>query len=199
MTTFYTWVYQELFLDVAEDNPYCVVISVTILVFLFTYFIVFGYFGIFSNEEQIYLFTFIFITDDSFFTYVTLLLTNIWLIPLLVASQVTSTQQFCRWRCFSFYWIGKRECAKSMNGIPVTGGPAHLPSHLGRILPSLRRSSIVLLTLFNITFKCSTNDKRLSRIIPNCFCELVSGTLVLFKKQSEMVFFAYFSITCIFI
>ena len=128
-----------------------------------------------------------------------MLLTNIWLIPLLVASQVTSTQQFCRWRCFSFYWIGKREFAKSMNGIPVTGGPAHLPSHLGRILPSLRRSSIVLLTLFNITFKCSANDKRLSRIIPNCFCELVSGTLLLFKKQSEMVFFAYFSMTCIFI
>ena len=197
MTNFYTLVYQELFLDVAEDNPYCVVISVTILVFSFIYFVVFGYFVMFSSEEQIYLFIFILITGDSLFT---LLLTNIWLIPLLVVSRVTFTQQFCRWRCFSFYWIGKREFAKFMNGIPVTGGPTcPPPHHLGRILRSLHRSSIILLTLFNITFKCSANDKRLSWIIPNCFCELASGTLLLFKKQSEMFFFAYFSMTCIFI
>ena len=47
---------------------------------------------------------------------------------------------------------------------------------LGRMLRSLFRSPIVLLTLFNIVFKCSSKDKRLSRIMPNCFCELASDT-----------------------
>ena len=58
---------QELFLDVAEDNPYCAIISLAITVFLFIYFIGFGYFVIFPSEEQVYLFIFNFITDDSCF------------------------------------------------------------------------------------------------------------------------------------
>ena len=59
---------QELLLDVAEDNPYCVIISLAVRVFLFIYLIDFGYFVIFSSEEQIYLFMFIFTTDDLCFT-----------------------------------------------------------------------------------------------------------------------------------
>ena len=52
-------------LDVAEDNSYCVIASLAIWVFSFIYFIDFGYFIIFYGEEQIYLFIFAFITDDS--------------------------------------------------------------------------------------------------------------------------------------
>ena len=37
-------------------------------------------------------------------------------------------QQFCRWRCFSFYWFGKWEFGKFTNGIPLIGGPSrHAP------------------------------------------------------------------------
>ena len=48
---------------------------------------------------------------------------------------------------------------------------------LGKILWNLRRSPIFLLTLLNIIFKCSSNDKRLSRKISNGFWE--QGTLLL--------------------
>ena len=64
---------------------------------------------------------------------------------------------------------------------------------LGRMPRSLRRSREVLLTLLNIIFKCSSNDKRLLRTILNCFCELTSDTLLLFKNQLGMTFFTYFS------
>ena len=46
---------------------------------------------------------------------------------LLVSFQVTFNQHFCRWRCFSFCWFGKRDFGKFTNGIPVTGGSARLP------------------------------------------------------------------------
>ena len=40
-------------------------------------------------------------------------------------------QQFCRWRCFSFYWFGKWEFGKFTNGIPLIGGPSrHAPPSL---------------------------------------------------------------------
>ena len=45
------------------------------------------------------------------------------LIQLLVSSRVTFNQQFCRWRCFSFYWFGKPEFGKFTNGIPVIRSP----------------------------------------------------------------------------
>ena len=50
------------------------------------------------------------------------------LILFLVSSQVTFNQHFCQWRCFSFYWFGKREFGKFTNGIPVIGGPARPPT-----------------------------------------------------------------------
>ena len=43
----------------------------------FIYFFDFGYFMILSSEEQIYVFMFTFVTDDSCFASVTLLSTNI--------------------------------------------------------------------------------------------------------------------------
>ena len=46
---------------------------------------------------------------------------------LLVSSRVTFNQHFCRRRCFSFYWFGKREFGKLTNGIPVIGGPTRPP------------------------------------------------------------------------
>ena len=57
---------QKIFLDIAED-PYCVIKSLAIWVFSFIYFLSFGYFIIFSSQQQIYLFIFIFITDGSCF------------------------------------------------------------------------------------------------------------------------------------
>ena len=108
----------ELFLDTTEDNPYCVIVSLVIWIFSFIYFVYFGFFIIFSSKEQIYLFTFIFITDDSCFAQVTLISL------LLVSSWVTFNQHFCRWQRFSFYWFGKREFGKFTNGIPVIGGHA---------------------------------------------------------------------------
>ena len=42
---------------------------------------------------------------------------------LLVSSWITFNKHFCRWRCFSFYWLGKQEFGKFTNGIPVIGGP----------------------------------------------------------------------------
>ena len=51
----------------AEDNPHCVIVSLAIWVFSLVYVTDFEYFVIFSSEEQIYSFTFIFITDDSCF------------------------------------------------------------------------------------------------------------------------------------
>ena len=51
----------------SKDNPYCVIASLAIWVFSFIYFIDFGYFILFSGEEQTYLFIFVFITDDSCF------------------------------------------------------------------------------------------------------------------------------------
>ena len=42
---------------------------------------------------------------------------------LLVSSRVTFNQQFCRWRCFSFYWFGKWEFGKFRNGIPIIPPP----------------------------------------------------------------------------
>ena len=44
----------ELLLNVAEDNHYCIFFSLAIWVFSFIYFIDFGYFIIFSSEEQSY-------------------------------------------------------------------------------------------------------------------------------------------------
>ena len=52
---------------------------------------------------------------------------NIQLILLLVSSRVTFSQQFCRWRYFSFYWFGKREFGNFTNGISVIGNPARPP------------------------------------------------------------------------
>ena len=69
----------------------------------------------------------IFIKHNLCFAKVALHLTNILLILLLVSSRVTFNQQFCRWRCFSFYWFGKREFVKFTNGIPVIGGSAPSP------------------------------------------------------------------------
>ena len=63
---------------------------------------------------------------------------------------------------------------------------------LGKMLLSLCRSPNVLLASFNIIFKCSSIDKRLSRIMPNCFCELTFDTLLLFRNKWGMVF-AYFA------
>ena len=57
---------------------------------------------------------------------------------------------------------------------------------LGRMLWRLFRSPAVLITLSSIIFKCSSN-------VPNCFCELASDTLLLFKNKWRMVLFAYFS------
>ena len=57
----------ELLLDAADHNPYWVIISLAIWVFSFIYFIDFGYFVKFSSEEEIYLFTLIFIAHDSRF------------------------------------------------------------------------------------------------------------------------------------
>ena len=54
---------------------------------------------------------------------------NLWCIPnIIVFSRVTFNQQFCRWRCFSFCWFGKREFGKLTNGFPVIEGPARSPS-----------------------------------------------------------------------
>ena len=106
----------ELFLDTTEDNPYCVIVSLVIWIFSVIYFVDFGFFITFSSKEQIYLFTFIFITEDSCFAQVTLISL------LLVSSWVTFNQQFCRWWCFSFYWFGKWEFGKFTNMIPVIGG-----------------------------------------------------------------------------
>ena len=50
---------QELLIDVTEVNTYCVIASLAIWVFSFIYFIDFGYFVIFSIEEQIYLYLFL--------------------------------------------------------------------------------------------------------------------------------------------
>ena len=57
---------------------------------------------------------------------------------------------------------------------------------LGRIFWSLRKSPMVLFTLFNITFKWSSKDKQLSRTTPKCFCESVSNTLLLLKARGEL-------------
>ena len=85
----------------------------------------------------------------------------------------------------------------ALNNIVVTKmkpGKVFMSSRdLGRMLRGLRRRPIVLLTFFNIIFKYSLNDKRLSRIKPNCFCKLASDTLLLLENQWWMVFFAYFS------
>ena len=63
---------------------------------------------------------------------------------------------------------------------------------LGRIFWSLRRSPIVLFTLFIIILKWSSKDKRLSRTTPKCFCELVSDTLLLLKARGGWYsFFAF--------
>ena len=48
----------------------------------------------------------------------------------------------------------------------------------------------VLFTLFNIIFKWSLKDKRLSRTTPKCFCELVSDTLLLLKVRAR--WYSYF-------
>ena len=52
----------------------------------------------------------------------------------------------CRWRCFSFYWFGKREFGKFMNGIPVIEGPARssLPRSPGDEVVEIITSNIVL-------------------------------------------------------
>ena len=63
---------------------------------------------------------------------------NIQLILLLVSSRVTFNQQFCRWRCFSFYWFGKREFGKFTNGISVIGNP-HDPPIVAQYLEVLCR------------------------------------------------------------
>ena len=47
---------QELFLDVAEENPYCVIISLAIWVFSFIYVIDFEYF---ARSKFIYLYLFL--------------------------------------------------------------------------------------------------------------------------------------------
>ena len=51
---------------------------------------------------------------------------------------------------------------------------------LGRIFCSLQKSPIVLFTSFNVTFKWSSKDKRLSRII---VYELISNTFLLLKAR----------------
>ena len=112
----------ELFSDVAEDDPYCAIVSLAIWVFLFIYFIDFGFSIIFSSKEQIYLFKFIFITDGSCFAQVTLILTNAELIVLLVSSWITFNQHFCWWRYFSCYWFDKQEFGKFRNWTVVIGG-----------------------------------------------------------------------------
>ena len=84
--------------------------------FSFIYFVDFGFFIIFSSKEQIYSFTFIFIMDGLCFAQVTLISL------LLVSSWIIFNKHFCRWRCFSFYWLGKQEFSKFKNGIPVIGG-----------------------------------------------------------------------------
>ena len=53
---------------------------------------------------------------------------------------------------------------------------------LGRMLWNLRRSPIFLLTLLNIIFKCSSNDKRLSRKISNGFWEQATLLLTFFSE-----------------
>ena len=53
---------------------------------------------------------------------------------------------------------------------------------LGRMLWNLRRSSIFLLTLLHINFKCSSNDKRLSRKISNGFSEQATLLLIFFSE-----------------
>ena len=58
---------QELLLDVAQDIPYCVIVSLAIWVISFIYFFDFGYFAIFSSEKQIYSFILNFITHGSYF------------------------------------------------------------------------------------------------------------------------------------
>ena len=63
---------------------------------------------------------------------------------------------------------------------------------LGMIFLSLRRSPIVLFTLFNIIFKWSSKDNRLSRTTPKCFCELVSDALLLLKERGGWHYFFVF-------
>ena len=58
---------QELLLVVAQDIPYCVIVSLAIWVIPFIYFFDFGYFAIFSSEKQIYSFILNFITHGSYF------------------------------------------------------------------------------------------------------------------------------------
>ena len=117
----------ELLLNVAEDNHFCVFFFLAFWVFSFIYFIDFGYFVIFSSEEQSYLFIFILIAHDSFFCLSYFTLTtykDLQLILLLVSTRVTFNEQFSRWRYFPFYGFGKRKFGEFTNGILAIRGPA---------------------------------------------------------------------------
>ena len=76
-----------------------------------------------------------------------------------------------------------------VNNVPVIEMRPEKPLYmvnsadLGRILQSLPRRPIVLLSLLNIIFYCSSNDKQLSRIMRNCFCEIAFDILLLLKNQ----------------
>ena len=117
----------------AEDNPFSVITSLAIWVFSFIYFIDFGYFVILSSEEQIYLFIWFYFYHGwlvfclSYFALNKHTINSVTCFFLLIFFRVTSNQQFCRWRCFSFYWFGKQEFGKFSNEIPVNGGPVHTP------------------------------------------------------------------------
>ena len=115
---------QDLLLDVAEDNPYPVITSLAIWVFSFIYLIDFGYFVILSSEEQMYLFICFYFYHGWLVFCLSYFAVNKHTINAVTCFFLSSSdQQFCRWRCFSFYWFGKREFGKFSNGIPVIGGP----------------------------------------------------------------------------
>ena len=62
------------------------------------------------------------------------------------SSRVPFNQHFCQWRCFSFYWLGKREFGKFTNGIPVIGSPAP-PTPT----PAMKNSMVMLIIFIFLT------------------------------------------------
>ena len=65
------------------------------------------------------------------------------------SSQLPFNQHFCQWRCFSFYWLGKREFGKFTNGIRVIWSLAPPPP----LSPRLWRTQwwCLLFSFFNDT------------------------------------------------